>query len=307
MRCRLKRLIGILLLILPVPAWTQQSPPPPAPCGEKGVPYTVPCYDVKSGKLLHTNSPPFVPSEPLTEHQKAILNGTAPNPQPPATPAPGSLSPQPPASKAPGVTTTSTPVFQPRPETTTDVPGTTSRHDRESEDAEWARIRAEKQREAQAGAVLGSAIGLGIGNAIYNRRLKHEIDKACFEKHVKAWRLPEGDVIDCSVWQLYPRDKKGHAKVNLGTVVRRTMVERDAANDARAEAEFAAKTSQESYTLMEALRRDIMQFPSVPDTSQYKPVLDQARSSWSDMQREYCKYTPRGKYTDLDGKEQYCN
>lgn len=47
------------------------------PVGGKSVPDNVTCYDVKTGKVLHTEAT-VLPTQPLTDEQKAVLNGNAP-------------------------------------------------------------------------------------------------------------------------------------------------------------------------------------------------------------------------------------
>src|SRR6266849_3165302 len=62
----MKTLIFFLFLGTSISTYAQSAgaPPPPAPCGQKGVPDNVPC--LKDGKLINTNSPVTVPHTPLT-------------------------------------------------------------------------------------------------------------------------------------------------------------------------------------------------------------------------------------------------
>jgi hypothetical protein len=95
------KLLIAMCAIWATAAFGQTVPPP---CGEKGVPDNVPCYDAKSGKVIHTNTPGFVPhqeinplppsAEPVTAPTvapaKVTPDNTVPHhiefPSPPATP-----------------------------------------------------------------------------------------------------------------------------------------------------------------------------------------------------------------------------
>ena len=58
----MKKFVIAIWFLSAVPAFGQSVPPP---CGQKGVPDNVPCYDAKSGKVIHTESPPFVPHQDI--------------------------------------------------------------------------------------------------------------------------------------------------------------------------------------------------------------------------------------------------
>lgn len=62
----MKILILVFLAASSIPTYAQSSgaPPPPAPCGQKGVPDNIPC--TKDSKLINTNSPAVVPHTPLS-------------------------------------------------------------------------------------------------------------------------------------------------------------------------------------------------------------------------------------------------
>lgn len=171
-------------MLVPFLAHAQQNPPPPPPCGEKGVPDNVPCYDSKSGKVIHTESPTRVPSTPLTDKQKAVLNGTTPEPKPVETPKFE-------VPKTEPVKDEQQVHFPNTPQNTDPTPTATSPQSQETNPS-----AAQQRRDYQAGYTLGQ----GLGNAIYNARLRHAISKAC-NKGAEGWRLPSGQVIMCSDWK----------------------------------------------------------------------------------------------------------
>jgi hypothetical protein len=60
----------------------------------------------------------------------------------------------------------------------------------------------------------GYAIGQALGGAIYQARLRHAINRACFDQHSEGWQLPNGNIIRCEDWMdAYPRDAKGRPTV----------------------------------------------------------------------------------------------
>ena len=177
---------NILLLVLFVSlSHAQQNPPPP--CGLKGLPENVPCWDEKSGKIIHTESANPVPSTPLTERQKALLNGTAPEPKPVEIPKfkvpknkPSEERQQVHFPNAPQQVPEPAPVYVKPPVQETDP-------------------NVERQGQNYQ---TGYTIGRGLGAAIYNARLKHAINKACFDRGAEGWRLPSGQIIKCSDWKM---------------------------------------------------------------------------------------------------------
>src|SRR5260370_3772768 len=65
---------------------------------------------------------------------------------------------------------------------------------------------ASQASDYQSGYVFGQA----LGNGILNLRIRHAINKACFDQHAQAWRLPDGTVILCTNWsEANPHDMKG--------------------------------------------------------------------------------------------------
>src|SRR5579863_1340274 len=82
-------LISVSLLIA-VSGFGQSVPPP---CGEKGVPNNAPCYDAKSGKVIHTDSPPFVPHQDIKPLPPPAEPVTIPATQPTKTTVPHGAEP----------------------------------------------------------------------------------------------------------------------------------------------------------------------------------------------------------------------
>jgi hypothetical protein len=196
------------------------------------------------------------------------------------------------------------------------------------DDEERKRIAVQKQKEFEAGQAVGAAIGNSIRTAIYNRRLKNAINKACFKEHAEGWRLPSGGVVSCADWmRAFPIDAKGHqAKVRIGPVepapASENYAREQAERDARLAKEEAAIVEQKASFIAEATNED--KAARVEDSKQAHSVMEamrQARledmehglpessivkSTWHDWQEIYCLYSNDVKYTDLDGKEQTC-
>jgi len=64
----------------------------------------------------------------------------------------------------------------------------------------------------------GYAIGQALGGAIYQARLRHAINKACFDQNSQGWRLPNGQTIYCKDWMnAYPKSVKGRPSVSAET------------------------------------------------------------------------------------------
>src|SRR6266404_9161901 len=56
----------------------------------------------------------------------------------------------------------------------------------------------------------GRVVGAAIGSAMYQARLKHAINKACFDQGSQGWTLPNGATIYCGDWsRANPRQMKG--------------------------------------------------------------------------------------------------
>jgi hypothetical protein len=199
------RCFASALLLFAIAAHAQQGPPPgypkdapwpppPPPCGEKGVPANAVCDD--HGKLRNTQSPVFTPHQDLSEEQKAVLNGTAPQPKNPEIPK---SQPPPP----PPVTKSEVPAINVPPPTANTPPAVYTPPT--NSDAESRRIQEQRQRQYQA----GYSAGQGIGNLANVAILKHRINKACFDKHAYSWRFPNGATIRCSDWMAaHPRRTK---------------------------------------------------------------------------------------------------
>ena len=175
----MNKLIALGLLTCAALAQAQQQGPPPgypkdAPwpplCGDKETPNNVPCFDTKSGKPIHTDSPNFVPSQPLTDQQRALLNGTQSEPIDvqkifkDAAPATTSTRPPEKAQGASGF-----PGFGFPPVTTPPDPEPVYRRSQASDDQAQKKIADEKRQEYQSGQVIGSALGNAFSNAIWKK------------------------------------------------------------------------------------------------------------------------------------------
>jgi hypothetical protein len=163
----LRKFLIVISLLSAVSALAQTVPPP---CGEKGVPDNVPCYDAKSGNVIHTQSPGFVPHQDL---------------QPLPPPAPPIVVPKPQAPPVPVVVpATVFPRITPPPANASQVSqnwsyqGTAScYHDGDSVQCfdagrlqSYATSQQQFDAQFQAGEVVGSAIGALIRTWIAHRQ-----------------------------------------------------------------------------------------------------------------------------------------
>ncbi len=173
---------------------------------------------------------------------------------------------------------------------TTGLPPTQQqdRRDRARDDEERKRIAAQKQKEFEAGQVIGAAIGNAIGNAVYKKRLKNAINKECFDKHGRGWRLPNGATINCADWmKAHPKRGKGQAT----EIPAMTAENNDTAGNAP-----HVSGSNLFEELMEGNRRYLSLHPDDVER----------KTGWSWAKESYCQEKPDAKYTDLDGSLQSC-
>jgi|SRR5882762_1500966 len=228
-------------------------------------------------------SKPQIPNTPLTTGQKALLDGTAPNPEP--------VNPNVANGK-----TVHTAVPLPDGAIIGDTQGVRehqAEQNLESEelarhnDSELERRReqpaAEQRSIQQQNYQAGYAVGQGIGNVIGVVALRHKITKWCeaHPGHDHGFRLADGRNIYCDEW-----NSGNHAP---------------SSSDSAASAEQVK--IQHAHTLalqnMEGLRKDL-NFAKTWST----PVGFE--DSWRTERDVYCTGNSGAKYTDLDGAEQTC-
>ncbi len=134
-----------------------------------------------------------------------------------------------------------------------------------------------------AGQAIGSALGVVVGGAIEGHR-KH---KFCKSHPDGSWRYSDGSISTC-------------ASINGRQEIRQVPM----APDVRAQLQSNA---DQAHEFMEGLRKDISDIQlNYSDATSAQAVLQQARSSWFDMQNIYCGYYRGASYTGLDGTQQTC-
>jgi len=180
-----KYFLIVVLVLVGTSAFGQEVP---IPCGEKPDSVPVPCFDAKGA--IHT------PPSTQPPHQELM-------PLPPAS-APIVI----PKIQA-SINTPPTPAITPKLATPdTSLPKTQS-----SDNSAPLRTLQPTQADDDR---IGYAIGQAIGGSIYQARLTHAINKACFDRHSEGWRLPNSDVILCEDWmKAHPRDARGSPSVTL--------------------------------------------------------------------------------------------
>jgi hypothetical protein len=181
-----------LVSVIPTIAQSPSDSPPLLPCGTAGVPANVPCLEAKTGKVVNTNTPSQVPHQPPPQiPAPATPEATSPTiPAPvttlhsPTVPPPSAqMTPQSSESNQPSV-----PTIQPNPESTETGQGT---------------------------YLAGQELGQAIGARIYDMRVRHVINNACFVKHAEAWKLPDGTIIPCADWmKANPKEVKGRPSLD---------------------------------------------------------------------------------------------
>ena len=292
---------SLLLPLLVAAAWGQgpPSPPPPAPCGQKGVPDNVPCYDVKSGKLLHTASPNYVPSQPLTDEQKAALNGPAPTPEPIET---EKTQKEHGPRNIPNPSTNQQPAFGLPPGSAAQEQTTPASVDARggiTDDQEWKKIQVEKQREYEAGYALGQ----GIGAAVLDRLTLHSITKTC-KKGAGKVRLANGGVVDCVRWNA---GERAITYPPSPTVARQNA---EMAETQREIVRLEAETTTIKLDTMEIDRSTInkqREFATKGISLAGDQYWQRAFRDWEDTRNSYCEAAPTGHYIDLEGTSTTCD
>jgi len=147
----------------------------PPPCGEKGVPDNVPCYDAKSGKVIHTETPANVP------HQDIPLQ------PPPAEPV---VVPKlQPAKVAPTVT-----VPPQVPQNWSYQSDASCYHDGDTVQCcdvatlqRYASSRVQFEAQFQAGQVVGEAIGALLVRAWMQHRLKVDLERKDIRQQISTY------------------------------------------------------------------------------------------------------------------------
>jgi hypothetical protein len=173
----------------------QTAAPPILPCAVVGQSSNVPCLNPATGKVQASapNTAPPVPGmiNPLTLPALPVTPIVIPKFQPYVPPKP-----------VQGIVVGAPPWGQPQePEVQQNVTV------QQNIEVNTNDVYTEQMRENyQAGQQVGTA----LGGLIYNRRLRHAINKACFDRGAKGWRLPSGRVIMCSDWMAaHPRHARG--------------------------------------------------------------------------------------------------
>jgi hypothetical protein len=193
-------ILFFLLIVAAVPACSQSSSvsPPPLPCGAKGIPDNAPC--LKDGKLINTSTPNPVPHTPLTEEQKAVLEGTAPQPQPID---PAKVSKDSAAQKTAQSSGYSTPLPLTNLQQQVEEQNKQNEElDRENEQRQQqirqqqAQQAAQQQQARQAGQQLGAA----SGNLMITLIIRHRINTFCSKNPGGWWNLSNGTRVHCSDW-----------------------------------------------------------------------------------------------------------
>lgn len=291
----------LLLPLLVAAAWGQSPPPPPPPppCGEKGVPDNVPCYDVKSGKLLHTASPINVPSQPLTKEQKAVLNGPAPTPEPIETEeTQKSMVPR----NIPNPSTNQQPALGLPPGSTAQEqtpPASVDTRGRITDDQEWKKTQVQKQREYEAGYALGQAIGA----AVQDRLTLHSITKTC-KKGAGKVRLANGGVVDCVRW---------NAGERAITYPPSPAVARQNAKMAETQREILRLQADTATIYLDTMEMDRSTINKETEAAREgifysgEQYWQRAFRDWEDIRNSYCQAAPSGHYIDLEGTSTTCN
>jgi hypothetical protein len=128
-----------------------------------------------------------VPFKPLTAEQKALLNGTKPEPV-----VPPAQKPYQPPTVTPAPTWTAPAAVTPATRTI------------DADAPETPRVDNTQQRQQayETGQAMGNVAGALIGNAIRKHQLKNQINKWC-EQHPGAehgWHNSNGQAVTCDVW-----------------------------------------------------------------------------------------------------------
>jgi hypothetical protein len=302
----------------PPPGYPSGAPwPPVLPCGSQGVPDNVACVD--HGKIVNTKSPSFTPHQDWTPEQKAIWNGTYPQPTPVKIPK-FKPTPLPPIQK--------TEIHFPSSPTPQQGEEESEQHIIETPPAPSSNtdVYAEQQREYYES---GQAIGAALGRMIYAARLRHAINKACFDQGAEGWKFEDGHTIACSDRKVtHPRHARGippdltpmrASKINQFCSQHRhhryttTDGYSYSCKDWRTHETTAVNTGAEGEGIIS---------PSAPDASssdfslvimagarkdiRLHPYNIEAKSDWVSAQETYCQQHPDATYTDLDGKKQSC-
>lgn len=303
-------LLLLFIGILAIRASAQEVPPP---CGEKGIPDNVPCMDLKTGKVLHTKMPLFTPHRDLPPLPPIAKPSTIPKIQPVA---PGTVK------TIPTTLPDSNTYTKPHPDAT--APQEEVRLSAKDNEG-WDRIAKEKEQEFESGEALGATLGSAIGNALNIRRVKHDINKACFDKGAKGWLFPNGHTAKCSDWEIiHPRQEHGvppditpEFAMTISQICRNKhgfiyMTRSYSCNDWRKyeKAVAARKNGAESTKhkatkgggtniLLMMLENDRLDLTARPDDKQ-------AMSSWLQTKEAYCQSSPDSFYRELNGKIGYC-
>jgi hypothetical protein len=129
----------------------------------------------------------------------------------------------------------------------------------------------------------GAALGVAVGSAIEAHR-KHKFCKAHPDG---SWKYSNGSVSTCA--SINGRQEARQIPMDPGV-----QAERQSSAD-------------KAHEYMEELRKDASDIQaSYSDAPSAQTVLEQVRSSWSDMKGIYCGYYRGAFYTGLDGSQQIC-
>jgi hypothetical protein len=254
---------------------------------------------VKSGKLLHTASPNYVPSQPLTKEQKAALNGPAPTPEPVETEkTQKSTTPR----NIPNPSTNQQPAFGLPPGSTAQEQTTPASVDARggiTDDQEWKKIQVQKQREYEAGYALGQ----GIGAAVLDRLTLHSITKTC-KKGAGKVGLANGGVVDCVRWNA---GERAITYPPSPTVARQNA---EMAETQRQIVRLEAETTAIKLDTMEIDRSTInkqREFATKGISLAGDQYWQRAFRDWEDTRNSYCEAAPSGQYIDLEGTSTTCD
>jgi hypothetical protein len=298
------RHFAFVLLFFTVAGYAQQGPPPDypkdapyppiPPCGEKGVPADQLCDD--HGKIR--NAPTTTTHQDLSDEEKAVINGTAPQPNPVAVPKSQPSSPSRMVKSAVPDIGTPEPIPTENTPTPVNTPPTNN-------DAEWHRVQQQKQSEYQAGYTAGQ----GIGTAIQNRLLLHEISKRCKHGAVTVG-FTDGRIVDCAQWNAgeraitYPRSP---------AVTRQSAVNADQRSIEELERhtqQMTAESAAIALDTMEIKRNTIRKEEEGAKEGTFlgdKGYWQWEFRDWEHIRDTYCQFAPTGEYTDLEGNSTNCS
>jgi hypothetical protein len=205
----MKSLILFFLLVAgTIPACSQSSPapPPPLPCGTRGIPDSVPC--LKDGKLINTSTPNPVPHTSLTEEQKAVLEGTAPQPQPID---PSKVSKDSAAQKTAQSNVDVTPL--PITNLQQQIEEQNKQNEELNRENEQRQQQIRQQQTQQAAQQhqahqAGQQLGAASGNLMVTLILRHRINSFCSKNAGGWWNLSNGSRVYCSDWNAAHKKSK---------------------------------------------------------------------------------------------------